>query len=193
VAALEAVAVGITVFAATNVDDVLLLSAFFAQPRRRVSAIVTGQFLGIGALTAASAVAALAALVIPREWIALIGVIPLALGIRQLLARPDEDNVQAHNGAGVFAVAAVTVANGGDNLGVYIPLFASQPAAIPVYVVVFALGTAVWCAAGYALVSHPAVAARFQRYGHRVLPWVLIALGVYVLSGATPLLGVSKA
>ena len=187
VAILDTVALGLTVFASTNVDDVLLLSAFFAQPRRRTASIVTGQFLGIGALTAVSGGAALAALVIPREWTALIGVVPLVLGIRQLIGYPNEEGARAASGSDVLTVAAVTVANGGDNLGVYIPLFASQPAAIPLFVTVFAVGTAALCALGYALVSHPTVAATFQRYAHRALPWVLIALGLYVLSGAAPL------
>ena len=183
----ETLIVAAVVFASTNVDDILLLSAFFAQPRRRVWAIVVGQYLGIGALILTSVAAALAALVIPWEWIALIGVVPLALGIKQLVAGRNEGAGQSLTGVGAFTVAAVTAANGGDNLGVYIPLFAIQPAAIPLYVGVFAIGTALWCVAAYWLVSHPMVAATFTRYGHRVLPWVLIGVGVYVLRGAAPL------
>lgn len=34
----------------------------------------------------------------------------------------------------LFAVAAVTIANESDNLGVYIPVFARTPTAIPVFV-----------------------------------------------------------
>jgi cadmium resistance protein CadD (predicted permease) len=41
----------------------------------------------------------------------------------------------------VFAVAAVTVANGGDNLALYIPVFASSLQAIPIYVRTFAVMT----------------------------------------------------
>jgi cadmium resistance protein CadD (predicted permease) len=183
---LEALILAAVVFASTNVDDILVLSVFFAQPGRRVWAIVVGQYLGIGVLVLTSVAAALAALVIPREWIALIGVVPLALGIKQLVAGSNHRAGQPQTGAGALTVAAVTAANGGDNLGVYIPLFATRPAAIPMYAGVFAIGTAVWCLAAYALVSHPVLAATFTRYGHRVLPWVLIGVGVYVLWGAAP-------
>jgi len=31
-------------------------------------------------------------------------------------------------------------------------------------------------------VAHPAAGPTLQRYGHRILPWVLIAIGVHVLS-----------
>jgi cadmium resistance protein CadD (predicted permease) len=84
---LEAIAIGVTVFVLTNIDDVFLLTAFFADGRVRARAIVSGQLLDIGALVAASALAALTALVIPRAWIALLGLAPLALGLR-LLRRP---------------------------------------------------------------------------------------------------------
>ncbi len=85
-------------------------------------------------------------------------------------------------------MAGVTVANGGDNLGVYIPLFASNPGAIPVYAVIFAAMTGIWCAAGYALVNNPMAGSYVRRYGHLLPPFVLIALGAYILSDAMVLL-----
>ena len=182
---LEHITVGAVVFASTNVDDILLLSAFFAQPGRSVAGIVFGQFLGIGVLVLVSVVAALAALAIPSDWVAVIGVVPIALGLKYLFARQDIGTMaQAQAGVGSLTVAAVTIANGGDNLGVYIPLFASQPAAVALYVAIFAAGTALWCALGYGLVNHHAVGTTIQRYGHRVLPWVLIGIGLHVLSEA---------
>ena len=84
-ATLSAVGVAVTVFLLTNIDDLLLLAAFFADPRWRPRAIVAGQLLGIGALVAMSTLAALSALVIPSAWIALVGLAPLALGVRLLL------------------------------------------------------------------------------------------------------------
>ena len=79
-----------------------------------------------------------------------------------------------------LAVAFVTAANGGDNLGVYIPLFTRQLSWIPIYVAVFAVLTTLWCAAGYWLVNHP-VLGRIRRYGHVALPFVLIGLGLHIL------------
>ena len=154
---------GIILFATTNIDDVRLLSAFFADRNLRTHAIVVGQFAGIGALTGANIAAALLALAIPAGWIALLGLAPLALGV---------------------AVALVTVANGGDNLGVYIPVFSREPSSIPVVVTVFALMTAVWCLAGHWFVNHPVLGARVRQYGHLALPFVLIGLGVHILSDA---------
>lgn len=176
------------VFAATDIDDLVILTAFFADPRLRRGAIVAGQFLGIGALTAVSAVAALAALAVPPHWPSLLGVIPLAIGLWKLweLIRgepDDDDEVQRveNSRSQVLAVAAVTFANGGDNLSVYIPLFAANPWGVPVFVIVFAVMTALWCWAAHAFVRHPAGAALMQRFAHVILPVVLIALGAWIL------------
>jgi cadmium resistance protein CadD (predicted permease) len=94
-----------------------------------------------------------------------------------------EHAVERASHSQAMAVAAVTIANGGDNLGIYIPLFATQMRLVPVYAAVFAVMTGVWCAAGYALVRNLWIGKRVSRMGHVALPYVLMALGVYILSG----------
>ena len=82
-----------------------------------------------------------------------------------------------------LSVAAVTFSNRGDNIGVYVPLFATynSPVSITLLVTGFLAMTAVWCVLGYYLVNHPFLATRIRRYGDIVLPFVLIGLGVYIL------------
>ena len=87
----------------------------------------------------------------------------------------------------MFAVAGVTIANGGDNLAVYIPVFASSLRAIPIHMLTFAVMTGLWCLAGYALVNNALIGERIRRYGHIVLPVVLIAIGAWILRGASVL------
>jgi cadmium resistance protein CadD (predicted permease) len=182
---LEQVTIGSVAFAVTDIDDLVLLVLWFSQPGRRVASIVLGQYLGIGVLVVVSVVAGLLALALPVRWLAGLGLLPIGLGIRLLIAGDGdaEEGARAKTPS-ALAVAGVTIANGGDNLGVYIPLFASQPGATAAYVMIFAVGTAVWCASGYALVSHPVAASTLQRWGHRILPWALIAIGVHILLGS---------
>lgn len=45
----------------------------------------------------------------------------------------------------------------------------------------FFLLLAVWCVIGYYLSSHPLVARTLDRYGHLIVPFVLIGLGIYIL------------
>jgi len=94
----------------------------------------------------------------------------------------------ARRGAQALAVAGVTVANGGDNLGAYIPLFASAPAAVLGYAAIFAVLTGVWCALGHWLATHRALSGPIRRYGPVALPLVLIGLGLHILAGAAALL-----
>jgi cadmium resistance protein CadD (predicted permease) len=197
----SAVGIGVLVYASTNIDDLFVLAVFFADPRVRVGAVIAGRFLGLAALVLASLAAALLALAIPAHWIALLGFVPLFLGLRLLPAllkdaahdeNGDEDrpgNRAGKNsfGAQTLTVAGVTLANGGDNLGVYIPLFATAPDAIAVYVAVFACMTAAWCALGYLVVNNALIGSHIRRYGHKLLPMVLIGLGIYILYGALPL------
>src|SRR5687768_4582300 len=158
--------IGIVVFVSTNIDDIFLLAAFFADPRLRHRSIVVGQYVGISALVLVSALAALLALSLPAGWVALLGVVPLFLGLSRLVAlrgeplgdeaRSNEHRIQdrEHNAerrlhSQILAVATVTIANGGDNLGVYVPLFATHREAIATYTLTFAVLTGVWCALGY--------------------------------------------
>jgi len=156
--------------------------AWFAAGRYRNSHIVVGQYLGIGALFAASVAAALLALAVPTEYVRWLGAVPIALGLKMLLAPDRAPEPDAPDASGVLAVTTVTVANGADNLGVYIPIFAtSRPQSIVVWGAVFALLIGLWCLGARWLVRHPAAGAPLRRWGPAAVPWVLIGIGLWIL------------
>jgi len=191
---LTAVLTGAVSFAATNVDDVFLLMLFFSQTdgKFRARHVVLGQYLGFAALVGLSLLGSLGALVVPREWIGLLGIVPIFLGVRALVGPRggrEEDGPLGVSGA--WGVASVTFANGADNLGVYVPLFAGTGfARAGIIVAVFLALVALWCLIGHRLGNHPTVAEKIDRYGHVVVPFVLVGLGVYILleSGSLSLL-----
>jgi cadmium resistance protein CadD (predicted permease) len=82
----------------------------------------------------------------------------------------------------VLLATLLTVVNGGDNLSVYIPLFSVQRESMPFYALVFAMMTALWCLLGYHLTTHRIWRDRLKRYGRFVIPFILIAIGLNVLS-----------
>src|SRR6476660_6004886 len=118
-------AIAAVIFAGTDVDDLIILTLLFLSARAtgapRVRDIVVGQYLGIAALVAASLGAAAGLLVVPERWMGLLGLVPLALGLWALISHEQEEAPTAIRGW--WAVAALTVANGADNLAVYIPVF----------------------------------------------------------------------
>ena len=196
---LSDVGIGIVLFASANVDDLFVLAAFFAEKRMRPLSIVVGQYLGFGTLVLICALASLVALAIPQGWVALAGFLPLLLGIKKLWALRKKKVGEHRNGqkekkhdkraarSHVLTVAGVCIANGADDFGIYVPLFASDLGAIPTYALTFAVMVSIWCGLGYLLVNNKVLGDKIRRYGHLILPIVLIALGVYILSGALDL------
>lgn len=185
----------IVVFVSTNIDDIVLLAVLYGDRRLRRTAVTTGQFLGIAALTAVSIVAAAGALAVPAGWPALLGVIPLCMGLWQLVRLLLRKSIAEEEGAAqpllegrllpqVVSVAAITIANGGDNLSVYIPVFANNFDSVPLFAAAFALLTAAWCLLGWAAVRNPLLGRAMQRQGHIILPVVLVAIGIQILWGA---------
>lgn len=174
---------GLAVFAATNVDGLFLTAALLSAAPGGAARVVAGTYLGIGVLYAASVAGSLVALAVPAAYIALLGLVPLALGVRLLLKKNGADE-PAPAAQGVMAVAGINIAAGGDNIGVYTPLFATTTApTIAIYGAVFAVLTGALCWAAHRLVTHPALGAPVRRWGPRLVPWVLIALGVWILAG----------
>ncbi len=196
---------GITAFAATNIDDIVILMLFFAQVNTTFHRrhIVVGQYLGFTALVIASLPGFFGGLIVPRAWIGLLGLVPIAIGISRLVNRENnEQEVQAVSGEfnrsitntsvatiltslispQTYKVAAVTFANGGDNIGIYVPLFAScDLSSLGVILTVFFLMVGVWCYIAYRLSHQPAVAHVLTRYGQVIIPFVLIGLGIFIL------------
>src|SRR5690625_1779418 len=116
-------------FAATNIDDIIVLSLFFARgagQRGTTARILAGQYLGFaGILGAAVLVTIGAGAFLPSAAIPYFGLIPLGLGLWaawQAWRGDDDDEAKvAGKKVGVWTVAGVTLANGGDNIGVYTP------------------------------------------------------------------------
>jgi cadmium resistance transport/sequestration family protein len=195
----------ITAFVATNIDDIIILLLFFTQvdAKFRRRHIVFGQYLGFTLLIIASLPGFFGGLVVPHEWIGLLGLLPIAIGLKQLVDR-QEDTTQVQTVTSdleassptnspvsflssvlnpqTYKVAAVTVANGGDNISIYIPLFAGNTLiSLGVILGVFFVMVGVWCAIAYRLTRQPTIARVLSRYGHAVVPFVLIGLGLFIM------------
>jgi cadmium resistance protein CadD (predicted permease) len=93
----------------------------------------------------------------------------------------DDENINPSK-TGMLAVAGVTIANGGDNIGIYIPLFTTLTwTSKSIMIGIFLAMTLLWCAIARYLTTHPLMATAIEKYGKRVTPIVLILLGIYIL------------
>ena len=179
----------VVLFAATNADDVVVLTVLSissrasGQPRRWH--IWAGQYAGFAVLIAVSLAAAAGLALVPLHWLWLLGLLPLGLGLGKLAAA-----IRAHRSAqraspaavtGLTGVIGLTIVNGGDNLSVYIPVFRTSSAAeIAVIVAVFLVGVALYCQASILFAGHRAVIQAVQRWGEWIVPVVFILIGFYI-------------
>ena len=165
---------------------------FFSTTSYHKWQTVVGQYNGIGALVAVSTLGSLLALVVPPYVIALLGLVPIIIGVVRLSHlrnnnyKSDEIKMPVskwHNHFSILMVAGVTFSNGGDNIGIYIPLFAKYNSSFEVMYIftIFMIMTAVWCIIAYYLVRHPLIATRTKKTGHIIFLLVLIGLGIYIL------------
>lgn len=200
-------------FMSTNIDDIFVLMLFFIQINEVIKRrhIVIGQYLGIGVLTAISIIGALGISVIPHEYVGLLGLVPIYLGIKEYVDHKKEIKSKENKGQqelnnseieestdnkekriitftksfinpSVVKVFSITLANGADNIGVYIPLFTSMNLIdILVTVIIFVLLIALWCFIGMKLAKYPFVKSNIKKYKHIFVPIVFIGLGIFVL------------
>lgn len=202
-------------FVSTNIDDIFILMLFFSQINSimKTRHIIIGQFLGVVALTTISIIGAFGVSVIPREYVGLLGLVPIYLGIKEYAdykkeSRNKEDIEKEENKAGnnkleeitdikencittlfknisnpsVLKVAGITFANGGDNIGIYIPLFTSMNSIeIMITVIIFVFLIALWCFIGKRLAEYPFVQRNIEKYKHIFIPIIFTGLGLFIL------------
>lgn len=190
----------LVLFVATNIDHLALLTLWFVHGQNRpgtTARICAGQYVGFGVILAVTIVlSTISGLVIPQEYLRLLGLIPLALGIKaaigeireRLSADEDDDEDEGEtqlkgNRIGVGTVAVVTMANGGDEIAVYLPVFAlSTWWQIALFCAVFLALAGVLVALARFITGRMGLAEVLERFEAIIFPSVLILLGVLILA-----------
>ncbi|TFF04455.1 cadmium transporter [Cellulosimicrobium terreum] len=189
---LSTIAAAVGLFVATNLDDIVVLTVLFAVAARGTSRlrgwqIVAGQYLGLVTLIAVSFLAALGLTIVPDEWVGLLGLIPLAIGVlalvRTLRGKDDDDEAEsALKAVGLLGVAGITIANGGDNIAIYTPVFRTiSTTDALVTIAVFLVLLALWCLFARAIGTNEKVTEGLEKVEHWLVPVVFIGLGVFIL------------
>ncbi|HEX1810954.1 CadD family cadmium resistance transporter [Streptococcus pneumoniae] len=184
----------IGVYISTSIDYLIILIILFAQlsQNKQKWHIYAGQYLGTGLLVGASLVAAYVVNFVPEEWmVGLLGLIPIYLGIRFAIvgedAEEEEEEIierleQSKANQLFWIVTLLTIASGGDNLGIYIPYFASLDwSQTLVALLVFVIGIIIFCEISRVLSSIPLIFETIEKYERIIVPLVFILLGLYIM------------
>lgn len=188
-------------FIVTNIDDIFVLMLLFSQASSQAKAsngrtvkgnriypkdIVIGQYLGFALLVLISLLATFGVTLIPDQWVGLLGLIPIYLGVKLFIKGEDEGAILSSlNKFNKFylSVAFITFANGGDNIGIYVPFFSTlNNNQLVITVVTFFIMVAVWCLIGYRLARVRYVSETLEKYDRWVIPIVFIGLGFYIMA-----------
>ncbi|MHC6248035.1 CadD family cadmium resistance transporter [Lactobacillus delbrueckii] len=185
----------IGVYISTSIDYLIILIILFAQlsQNKQKWHIYAGQYLGTGLLVGVSLVAAYVVNFVPKAWmVGLLGLIPIYLGIRFAIVGEGEEEeeeeeiierLEQSKATQLFwTVTLLTIASGGDNLGIYIPYFASLDwAQTLVALLVFAIGVIIFCELSRVLSSIPLISETIEKYERIIVPLVFIPLGLYIM------------
>ena len=184
----------IGVYISTSIDYLIILIILFAQlsQNKQKWHIYAGQYLGTGLLVGVSLVAAYVVNFVPEAWmVGLLGLIPIYLGIRFALVGEGEEEEeeeiierleQSKANQLFWTVTLLTIASGGDNLGIYIPYFASLDwSQTLVALLVFAIGIIIFCELSRVLSSIPLISETIEKYQRIIVPLVFIPLGLYIM------------
>jgi cadmium resistance protein CadD (predicted permease) len=188
----KSVGIACSSFAITNIDDMFVLVTFFSEASTSKTMtplrITLGQYIGFTVIIIISMIGFGISLALPFEPIGFLGLLPILMGVWKLfglLLSEEEEEPEMPNSAGIksiLKVSAITVMNGGDNIGTYVPLFSqAKGAEIAVYVVIYYILLGVWCLAALLVMRQKHVLRLTQKYMRWVIPFLFLGLGMYII------------
>lgn len=181
----------IGLYIATNIDDLIMLALLFARGAGQKGTtwrIILGHYLGFLVILGLSAFVALGGgLFLPEYFIPLFGLIPIAMGLWVIWRhfRGNDHDEASHLGerkVGLGTALILTLAHGGNNVGIYIPVFLNvELSTVLTYCAVFLFLVGGGLSLAKYIASRPAVEKAFRRWDHILYPALLIGAGVWIL------------
>jgi cadmium resistance protein CadD (predicted permease) len=174
------IAVALGAFMGTMLDNFAAFSAQLAltEPRRHERAM-TAQVLGVLTLIIISAGVGSALAEIPLHWIGLLALAPLALAFHAWKNRHQPARTVKR---GAITTFLVTIALGGDNLAVWIPLIRADGLHRAVLTAgIFLLSDVALVALARFIVNRPRVIDLSAKIAPRATPLLYVALSVVIV------------
>lgn len=178
---------GISLFIATNIDDLILLIMFFAlyHNRQKRKEIIVGQYMGMSTLIGLSLLFSYTMSQLDLFELRWLGVIPIGLGIKTFFEKESvEEDLKKNQSSLVSQVMILTLLNGTDNVAVYTSLFTTlEFFSLVLYVLLFLVMTAFWCYLAINLVRNEKIRSQLIRYKRILVPVVLVYVGLNMIIG----------
>ena len=186
---LPIIGVAAVAFVATNADNLVLLFAFLADHSYKAWQVIVGYALGMVAILALSWLVAWFAHFLRPDYVGLLGVVPIGLGLKRLYdrfarhtdsAEPASSKRSTHSQ--IITVALADVAHGPDTIVLFSALLADADLVAQFSIsIAYLVLVVAWCSLGFFLLRHPRVRGPAQRYGDHLSPYLLIGVGIYIV------------
>ncbi len=178
---LSVVIVAILAFVGTMFDNFFAFAAqLIVTEEKRVRRVSYAQALGVATLLALAGGIGSLLEPIPLPWVGLLCVAPWALAWYAWRKRHQPPSEVFRRGA--LTTFAMTLALGGDNLAVWIPLLRANGIAHAfVTVIVFAAMELMFIVTAKGLTRHPGLVAWGTKHAPAFLPWLYFGLGALIL------------
>lgn len=183
------ITVSLFAYLATNMDNFAILTALFAKYRGDGAAVLAGHLLAVGMTLLLAGLIGEAAHAVSVRHLGYLGIIPIVMGVFWIYRwfRPtpvrDQAALTRRTGAAVGATLLGLLSNSTDTLLTQAIVFADTAARLDwvIAVSVFIVATLLALAASYG-VRNPRFGPQLERYAPRAAPFIMIAVGLYVLA-----------
>lgn len=181
------VLVGIS-FAATNLDNLVLLVVLLGIAQGNRAAAILGFVIAMIGVLCVAAIGTVIGANIDPGLVGYLGFVPLLLGawmlLRQLrgVSSVAETNSPQPQRSGVLGSFLLMFANSGDSIAVFLPLLAeSSRESLLWEVSMFLMMALLWAGLAWRIADQPQLAKHIERVGEKLMPWIIMAVGVYIL------------
>ncbi len=186
-----AISVSFVAFLSTSIDNLFLLVTLSLHSKYGTNKVRAGYLLAIVLMLIICLVLAQSAQLMPEKLIPYIGLVPLGIGLYelyQLIINKEDSSSFAHEGleAGkgtVWAIAIIMLTHSWDSIGVLAPLFADTKTTLLPWMAASVVTTGILLIlTGQWAVSHPRVRQILAKIAPKILPFLLIGVGLYILT-----------
>lgn len=178
-------------FAVTNLDNLIILVFLLGQSPDARTRILIGFVVSVILVVAVSSIGILIGTVVSPDVVGYLGVAPLLMGAYILYQQQSAssgaldaptDVVVTSSRVGLTTMVLM-FSNSADSIAVLLPLLAESGSTPSLLIVLIYLTTSIlWCGLSVKIASSAPLAKRISERGEKLVPWVMIAVGIYVLS-----------
>lgn len=178
-------------FVATNIDNLLILVVLLGANAKRRSAVLLGYVFSALLVLCVSAIGVALGSLINPGFIGYLGFVPLTLGLYMLYktlrgrttSEIDVDTAISNSEPGIWLATFILMfSNSGDSVAVFLPLLAeSGRSSMVIILCSYVVMILLWGGLSYVISGQRELAMRIERSAEKIVPWVMIGVGAYIL------------